>query len=182
MNEYLTPQQITKEAKSAYSKGDYASAAKSFEAARQGYLSTGDELMAAEMANNVSVALLQAEDSDGALEAVEGTAEIFSKAGDDKRQAMALGNYAAALEALDRLDEAEQVYWQAAEILKNIGEDDLRLSVMQSISALQLRTGRQLQAVATMQSGVEDVSKPTLKQRFLKKLLNLPIKMISDKS
>ena len=182
MNEILTPQQIAKEAQSAYSQGDYAGAAQSFEAARQSYLSAGDEISAAEMSNNISVALLRAGDAQGALQVVEGTAEIFGNAGDQKRQALALGNQAAACEALNRLEEAEQLYWQSAEILKNINENDLRLPVMQSISALQLRTGRQLQAVATMQAGFENIEKPSTKQRLLKRLFNIPIKMIGGKS
>ena len=182
MNEILSPQQIAKEAQSAYSEGDYAGAAQSFEAARQSYLSAGDDILAAEMANNGSVALLQAGDAEGALKAVQGTPEIFSLAEDRKRQAMALGNQAAALEALHRLEEAEQIYWQSAEILKILGENDLRLSVMKSISALQLRSGRQLQAVATMQSGMDGLEKLTPKQRLLKRLLNIPTKLLGDKS
>jgi len=182
MNEILTPQQIAKEAKSAYRAGDYAAAAKSFEAARQGYQSANDTQMAAEMANNCSVALLQAGDNEGALEAVDGTEVIFLEAGDSKRQAMALGNKAAALEALDRLEEAETTYWKAADILKELGETELRLPLMQSISALQLRTGRQLQAVASMHAGVNNIEKPTMKQRILKRLLGIPIQILNTKS
>jgi len=179
MNEVLNPQQITKEAQSAYKAGDYVAAAQSFEAARQGYLSANDLVMAAEMANNVSVALLQAGDAQRALEAVEGTDIVFKEAGERKRQAMALGNRAAALEALKRSEEAEQAYWQSAEILKDLDEKDLRLSVMQSISALQLRTGKQFQAVATMHSGMENLEKPTPKQRFLKRLLSIPMNLLN---
>lgn len=182
MNEILTPQQIAKEAKSAYRAGDYAAAAKSFEAARQGYQSANDTQMAAEMANNCSVALLQVGDNEGALEAVDGTEVIFLEAGDSKRQAMALGNKAAALEALDRLEEAETTYWKAADILKELGETELRLPLMQSISALQLRTGRQLQAVASMHAGVNNIEKPTMKQRILKRLLGIPIQILNTKS
>ncbi len=167
MNEVLSPKEIAKEAKSAYQAGNYATAAQSFEAARQSYLSANDLLMAAEMANNCSVALLQTGDKERALAILEGTETIFLQASDRQRQAMALGNQAAALEALNRLDEAEQAYWKSAEILKEIGEKDLHVSVMQSISAIQLRTGRQLQAVATMHAGVNNIEKPTLKQRFL---------------
>jgi tetratricopeptide (TPR) repeat protein len=182
MNEILSPQQIEKEAKAAYKAGDFSAAAQSFEAARQGYLSVNNAVMAAEMANNCSVALLQNGDKVGALQAVEGTEETFLEAGDRKRQALALGNQASALEALDRLDEAEQAYWRSAEILKEIGEEDLRLSVMQSISAMQLRTGRQMQAVATMHSGVDNIEKPSLKQRFLKRILGVPMQMITGQN
>lgn len=182
MNDILTPKQIAKEAKSAYRAGDYANAAQSFEAARQGYLAENNTRMAAEMSNNCSVASLQAGDHEIALQAVAGIDTIFAETGDRKLQAMTLGNRAAALEALDRLEEAEQVYWQAAEIFKEIGETELRLPIMQAISALQLRTGRQLQAVASMYAGVDKVEKPTLKQRFLKRLLGIPIGMLNNQS
>jgi len=95
---------------------------------------------------------------------------------------MTLGNQAAALEALDRIEEAERIYWQAAEIFSDLGETELRLPLLQSISALQLRTGRHLQAVASMYSGVENINKPTLKQRFLKGLLGIPIQILNNQS
>jgi tetratricopeptide (TPR) repeat protein len=182
MNEILSPKQIEKEAAAAYKAGDYATAAQSFEAARQAYLSANETVKAAEMANNCSVAFLQNGDKEAALNAVEGTDATFMEAGDQKRLAMAYGNRAAALEALNRLEEAEQVYWKSAQILKEIGEEDLRLSVMQSISALQLRTGRQMQAVATMHSGVENIEKPSLKQRFLKRILGVPMQMMTSQT
>ena len=182
MTDVLSPQQIAKEAQSAYKSGDYAAAAQSFEAARQGYLSANNAVMAAEMANNRSVALLQAGDEEGALSVLEGSEAIFVESGDRKRQAMTLGNQAAALEALNRLEEAEGAYWKSAEILKEIGEKDMRLSVMQSISALQLRTGRQMQAVASMHAGVDNIEKPTIKQRFLKRILGIPMQMLGNSS
>jgi len=182
MRDILTPQQMAKEAKSAYRVGDYAEAARSFEAARHGYLSANDAEMAAEMANNCSVSLLQAGENEAALKALEGSEFVFIQAGDRKRQAMTLGNQAAALDALGRLEEAEQIYWQAAGILKELGETELRLPIMQSISALQLRTGRHLQAVASMYAGVEKIKNPTLKQRFLKRLLGIPIQLLNNQS
>ena len=50
--------------------------------------------------------------------------------------------------------------------------------VIQSLSQLQFRTGRQLEALATMQSGIEDIKRPSLRQRMLKKLLKAPIKLL----
>jgi chaperonin cofactor prefoldin len=102
----------------------------------------------------------------------------FDQAGDVLHQAMALGNWAAALEELDRLDDAAEAYQQSADLLKQIGEDGLRVHVMQSLSALQLRMGRQLQALATMQAGLEDVRRPTPKQLLLKQLLKIPFRLL----
>ena len=180
MSKVVTPQQLSEEGKTAYRRGDYLAAARVFEAASQGFKTAGDPLNAAEMANNSSVAFLQAGEADAALNAVEGTDQTFSMAGDTKRQGMALGNRAAALEALDRLDEAIEAYQQSAALLEQAGEDQLRANAMQALSALQFRMGRQLQALATMQSGVEGVRRPSPKQRFIKQLLHIPFDMLHN--
>ena len=133
------------------------------------------------MANNISVAHLQAGDAKLALEAVEGTPAIFAQEGDFRRQGMALGNMGSALESLDRLDEAADIYQQSADVLEQAGADELRAHVMQSLSSLQLRTGRRLQALATMQSGLEGVEKPSPRQRLLKRLLQIPLDLIHKK-
>jgi tetratricopeptide (TPR) repeat protein len=179
MSEAISPKQLEKEAKSAYQKGDFLIAARNFEAAAKGYLNQGNDLACAEMRNNASVAYLQGDEGESALRAVEGTPDTFSAEGDIKRQALALGNLGAALEELDRLDEAEQAYFQSAELLQQIGETQLRANVMQSLSALQLNMGRQLEALATMQAGVAGVERPSLKQRALKELLQMPFKFLN---
>lgn len=182
MSEAKTPEQLAKEGKQAYQRGDYPAAAALFEAARHGYTGSNEALNAAEMANNASVAYLQAGEAQAALQAAEGTAAIFAQAGDLRRQGMALGNLGSALEALARPDEALQAYQQSAEVLQQCGEDELRASVMQSISGLQFRTGRQLQALASMQDGLEGIKRPSPKQKFLKRLLRIPFEMLNKKS
>ena len=181
MPEATSPQRLAKEGKSAYQRGDYQAAAQEFEAARLGYQAMDDELNAAEMANNCSVAYLQAGDGEAALAAVEGSETIFAQAGDLRRQGMALGNRGAALEALERNEEAIAVYQQAAEILQQAGEDQSRAQVMQSLSMLQLQMGHQLQALASMQNGIEGVEHPSVSQKMLKKLLNIPFNIATGK-
>jgi tetratricopeptide (TPR) repeat protein len=180
--EVLTVQQLISEAQAAYHRGDYLEAARLFEHASQQYTHSGDELAAAEMANNQSVALLQSGNAQAALAAVGDTASLFAARGDIRRQAMALGNQAAALDALNRLPEALAAYQQSADLLHQIGETDLRAYVMQSISKIQFRTGRQMEALATMQVGVEGIQHPTLKQRFLKRLLRIPMRWMGIRS
>jgi tetratricopeptide (TPR) repeat protein len=181
MAQVLTHQQLAKQGKSAYRHGDYLTAAQAFEAARAGYEAAGDELEAAEMGNNSSVAYLQAGENEKALQAAAGTAEIFVRAGDLRRQGMALGNLGAALEALERNQEALETYHQAAAVLEQAGEDQMRAQVLQSLSMLQYNMGRQLQALATMKSGLDGVKRPSPKQTMLKKLLNIPFEMINRK-
>jgi tetratricopeptide (TPR) repeat protein len=179
MSDAKPPQKLAEEGKSAYKNGDFSNAASLFEAARQGYQAASDPLMAAEMANNASVAYLQGEDAQAALNAVEGTPAIFAEASDLRRQGMALGNYAAALEGLERNDEAADFYQQSADVLELAGESELRANVLQSLSSLQFRTGRQLQALASMQAGLDGIEKPNPRQRLLKRLLKIPFNMIN---
>ena len=170
--------ELRKSGAEAYQTGKYSEAAEHFEAAAHGYAAQDDVLNAAEMRNNQSVALLQAGDPQKALESAADTETIFEAAGDVRRQAMAVGNIAAAQDALGRLEEAEEAYRHSAALFAEIGEDELRANVMQSLSQLQLRTGRQLEALATMQSGVEDIKRPSLRQRLLRRLLKTPFKLL----
>ncbi len=168
---------IVEKAQAAYQKGKYHEAVEGFKTAVAGYQAQNDTLMAAEMANNLSVSLLKTGKAQPALEALVGTEDIFIQAKDRVRQAMAIGNRAAALEALNRVEEAEAAYQQSAELLKECGETELYTYVMQSLSALQMRQGKQIDGIISMRAGLEGVENPSLRQRILKKLLKLPFKL-----
>lgn len=174
----LTPSEIAETGKQHYQQEDFARAAELFALAAQGYETAGEPFSAAEMANNRSVALLQGGEAQAALDAVGATDEIFSAAGDTRRQAMALGNRAAALAGLGQNEEAERVYWESARLLGEIGERDMRASVLQAISKLQLKGGRYGEALASMDSGLEGVERLSLTRRFLRKLIRIPMKML----
>jgi len=178
MSEPSQLQNFSKQGRRAYQQGDYIGAARAFEAAAEGYLALGDKLQAAELANNCSVAYLQARDAASALRIVKGSPELFAQAGDIRKQAMALGNQAAALDALGRTQDALDAYQQSAQLLEQTGEGELRAHLMQSISALQLRSGRQIEALVSMQDGLNGLKKPTLKQRILKKLIQTPFRLL----
>jgi tetratricopeptide (TPR) repeat protein len=165
------PEQIIEQAKTAYQDEDYGRAAELFKTAQECYAGVGDQPNAAEMANNRSVALLKAGDASGALQAVEGTDEVFAQAGDVKKQAMALANQAAALEGLKKFTEALQLYEKSSELLKQIGEKELRAYVLKSISAIQLRQGNRLEAVASMEASLDNKPNPGMQDRFVKRLI-----------
>lgn len=170
----ITPEQLKIEAERAYKSKDYLRAAQSFSAAADGYTHTADEIQAAEMLNNASVAYLQDDQPDLALNSAMHTDQVFVAAGDARRQAIALGNQAAAYEALGQLESAVQAYQESADLLKDAGDRELRPTVMQSLSAVQLRLGQQMDALVTMQSGLEAIEKPSLKQKLIKKILRSP--------
>ncbi|HVP20449.1 MAG TPA: hypothetical protein VMS73_01165 [Anaerolineaceae bacterium] len=163
--------QLIEQARSAYNDEDYTQAAELFMSIETRYSAAGDALAAAEMANNRSVALLKANDPAAALNAVEGTDKVFEAAGDVRRQAMAIANKAAALESLKKYPDALQFYEQSSELLKQIGDGELRAYVLKCISAIQLRQGKQFEAIATMQASLDNKPSPGLKDRFMKRLI-----------
>jgi len=167
----LSPQEIAEQAKLTYTAGDYPAAVRAFADAAEAYSVMGDACMSAEMKNNLSVALLRNKQAQAALEASEGTDAVFAEAGDPRRQGMALANQASALEALKCFKEAIDFYIRASDALEKAGEEDLRLEVMQLLSALYLRRFKFFDAIIALQSGLAAVKDPTPKQRFLKKLL-----------
>jgi tetratricopeptide (TPR) repeat protein len=166
-----SPQEIFEQAKRAYQNGDFISANLSYENAANAFSEAGDHLMAAEMKNNQSVTLLRSKQFQAALEASQGTELIFARAGDVRRQGIALANQASALQALKRYKEAIDYFSRAGETLEKANEMDLRVEVMQLLSALYLRRFKVFDAIIALQSGLAGIQNPTPKQRLMKKLL-----------
>jgi tetratricopeptide (TPR) repeat protein len=173
-----TIQSTVKQAEKDYKNSSYAKAAESYLRAQKLYANAGELLKAAEMANNASVALLKAGSPLAALEASQGTEQLFAQAGDQRSQAIALGNQAAALDALNRLEDALARYRLCSEFLKQIGDEENRAYVLKSISSLQIRTGHELEALASMDSALQNKKQLSFQERFLKKLLQIPFQML----
>ena len=164
-------QEMTDQAQLAYRSGDFARAAHSFEQVAQLYSGMGDVLMAAEMQNNRSVALLRSKEPQASLEAAQGTDKIFADAGDFRRLGMALANQASALQALKRYPESIQSFKDSGDAFEKAGEGDLRVEVMQLLSMLYFRRFKFYEAILALQSGLAGVKNPTPRQRFMKKII-----------
>ena len=169
----LEPQHLAEQGKQAFTAKDFDRAASFFTEAASAYEAQDDALNAAEMKNNLSVALLQAGDAKAAYEAATGTDLIFARAGNVERQAMAFGNQAAALEALKKLDQALEAYERSAALFAEAGETEMRSLVLQSAAAIKLRRGKMVDSALSMIGSVEATKKPTLPQRFLRFLLRI---------
>ncbi|MDX9991160.1 MAG: hypothetical protein RBS68_03830 [Anaerolineales bacterium] len=167
------PKLIAEQASQRYQEGDFEKAVQLFSEAALAYQQAGNAPAAAEMRNNQSVALLQNNDSQAALDAALGTDLIFAEAGDVRRQGLALGNQAAALEELKRIDEALERYQASADLLEQAGEDQMRALVMQSVAWIYIRRGKFFEGLFAMNSGLRAVKKPTLKQKILRTLLKV---------
>jgi hypothetical protein len=121
----------------------------------------------------VSVALLQAGQPADALQAVQGTDQVFAGARDLKRQGMALGNQAAALDALKRADEALAAYERAAGLFQQAGEGDLLAMVKKSSAAIRLKRGQVGESALNMIGSLDAKENPSFFERILRFLARL---------
>lgn len=168
-----TPLTLAEEGKKAYEQQNFLAAADLFLKAAHAYASAMDELNAAEMKNNQSVALLQAGKAKDALQATEGTEEIFHKAGDLKRQGIAVSNRAAALEGMRKWKEALAEYDRAASLFEQAGEGDMHSIVRKAAANVNLKRGRIVDSQMDVYDSLRLVEKPTLTQRFMKFLMRI---------
>jgi len=167
---------LAEKGKVEYENGNYSAAADLFLQAAQAYAAMQDELNAAEMKNNQSVALLQAGKAKDALRATEGTEQIFADAGDLRRQAIAVGNRAAALEGLKKWNEALAEYDRAASIFEQAGAGDMHSVVRKAAANLNLKRGRFTDSQLDIYDSLRLVEKPTLTQRIMKFLIRIGVK------
>ena len=171
--ETIDPNTLVDNGKSEYAKGNFRAAAGLFSRAAQAYTLLQDELNAAEMKNNESVAWLQAGKAKEALQATEGTEAIFEKAGDMKRQGIAVSNRAAALEGLKKWQEALKEYDRAASLLEQAGEGDMHSIVRKAMANLNLKRGRIDASQMDVYDSLRLVEKPSFTQRVMKFLMRI---------
>jgi tetratricopeptide (TPR) repeat protein len=169
----MDPTTLAEQGKQEYSQGAYLAAADLFAQAAQAYGEVQDELNAAEMKNNQSVALLKAGKAEAALHATDGTEEIFQKAGDLKRQGIAVANRAAALEGLKKPSEAMDEYNRAANIFEEAGEGDMHSIVRKATAEIFLKRGYIGNTQMDVLDSLRLVEKPTFTQRILKFMMRL---------
>lgn len=173
---------IIEDAKSLFARKKYDLALGKFRTALKFYESHHDPVNAAEISNNISVCFIMQGKAQEALQACQGTDLIFEQAGDKQRQALALGNQASAYEDLKRPDKALELYEKSDELLKQIGEKEYRAIILKRISTLQLKHGKKLEALASMNAALQVEPAPTIKEKSLKKVLNKLFSSIRPKT
>jgi tetratricopeptide (TPR) repeat protein len=174
----MTPAEFKDLGLQHYRAGRFDEAARAFDEAAQACARAGDPGAAAEMRNNLGVVRLAQQDWAGALAAVEGTPEVFRALGDRLREGQAAANLAAAHDGAGQVERAAELYVQAIDLLGQAGEAETRAACFKKLSALQVQRGQQMQALASMRSGLNLSSELTPKEKMLKELLDKAMKMM----
>jgi len=173
-----SPDTLAERGKRAYQKGDLIAAIDAFTAAEMGYRGQEALVKAAEMANNLSVVLLQADRPQDALAAARETPQTFEEAQDLERCGMAWGNLGAALEACKDYDAAAEAYQKAIDIFRSRNLEDNLLQTAQALSRLRMQQGRVPEALTAMQGGLQDPKKLSWRHRVLRKILDIPSRLM----
>ena len=158
---------IIEKAKSDFGNKRFEEAANGFQTCLDLISNNGGEpLEIAEQKNNLSVALLRCNKAQAALDAVLGTEKVFESVGDKQKEGMALANTASAYEALKQFDAAAEAYEGAIACFKESGDKKLRSITLKALSDLQLKTGKEYVALATLKASYENKPNPGLKDKF----------------
>jgi tetratricopeptide (TPR) repeat protein len=164
-----------------FQKKKFSEAAEGFRACIADLEKAGNTLDLAEMRNNLCVALIQMGEYQQALEAVNGTDELFAAAGDTRRQGIALANQGNALEMLKKYDEAISAYEKARDCLRSCGEKQMLAITLRSLSDLQMKTGRKFEAVASLQDSYEQNPDGKARNKFFSKTIGQLFKRITGR-
>lgn len=173
---------IKEQALKDYSKKRYQQAIDGFKQCLQVYKESDDDLSIAEMQNNLCVTYVQLKNGDEALSSVQDTDKVFAAHGDLKKQAMALANTASALELLHRNEEALDLYQRALDLFKEVGEKEMRTSVLRRVADLQLKSRRELQAMASMEAVYDQEGKSSIKDSFFRTIIKNIRKLITKQN
>lgn len=176
-----TPTELKDQGLKYFRAEKLAEAAQAFAAAASAYQAQGDAAAAAEMRNNQCVALMGHQQWDAALQAVEGTPEIFRGLNDKMREAQAIANLAAAHDGAGHTEPAAEHYGQAIDLFHALGETENRAACFKKLGALQLKQGKQLQALAAMQSGLKLSTELTPEEKRLKFILDKAMNLMNLK-
>jgi tetratricopeptide (TPR) repeat protein len=175
------PNSLKEQGLQLFHQDKLAEAAEKFQAAADLYQAEGQAVSAAEARNNVCVVRLAEKDWDAALAAVKGTPELFQQHGQPLRQAQALSNLAAAHDGAGHLDEAAALYEQAIDLYKELGDTENRAACWKALSNLQIKQDNKLQALASMQAGLNLSTDLSPKEKTLKGLLDQAFKLMNGR-
>jgi len=176
MNEDIL--KLVESAKVDFQKNNFELAAKKFSQSLEILQGSGSPEEIAEIQNNLGVALLRCSKPQDALNAVLGTDLIFAEAGDLQKQGIAFANIASAYEALKDYENAALAYEKAIACFKESGDKKLRSITLRSLSDLQLKSGKEYVALATLQASYDNKPDASIKDRFFSSALGRVMKKL----
>ena len=159
--------------------GEYEEAAELFEQAATLYEEAGDEKGHAEMLNNVGAVRTQEEKWDDAIAAFAQAKSMFESLGDEAGQAQTLGNLGAMYRYQGDGDNAVEHLKEAIELFRSVGDRQKQAATLRLVSRIRLGQARWLEALHFYDLSLACVEHQGIKERTLRRLLQVPFGMLS---
>ncbi len=159
--------------------GEYEEATELFQNAYALYEELGDERGRAEMLNNLGAILTQEEEWDKATEAFNGALAAFQSLEDLDGKAQTLGNLGTMYRYRGDTEAAVEHLKQASDLFHETGDRDKEAATLQLLSRIRLGQARWLEALHFYDLGLACTQPPGIKERFLRRLLQIPYGILS---
>jgi tetratricopeptide (TPR) repeat protein len=159
--------------------GEYEEATDLFQNAYNLYEELGDERSRAEMLNNLGAVHTQEEQWDKATEAFNDAMAAFKSLEDLDGQAQTLGNLGTMYRYQGDTEAAVQHLRQASDLFHEIGDRDKEAATLHLLSRIRLGQARWLEAIHFYDLGLACAEPPGIKERVLRRLVQIPYSILS---
>jgi tetratricopeptide (TPR) repeat protein len=159
--------------------GEYDEAAELFQKAQTLYEELGDVKGQAEMLNNVGAVRTQQERWDDAAEAFAQARSTFERLEDTDGQAQTLGNMGTMYRNQGDNEAAVEHLKQAVDLFAEAADRDKQAATLRLISRIRLGQAKWLEALHFYDLSLACVEPPRIKQRTLRRLIQVPFGLLS---
>jgi tetratricopeptide (TPR) repeat protein len=164
-----------------FQRKEYADALKLFEQAHEAYLAEDDREMAAEMQNDLGVVYRAQKNYPLALQMIKIALIEFREINDVIHTAQTLGNLGSLYLEIGELSHAADSLNESLALFDPQKDKVMRSEVLRVLGEVRLKQGKYMEGLMNYEAGLRDVENPTPQQRWLRKLLATPLKMMGMK-
>jgi tetratricopeptide (TPR) repeat protein len=159
--------------------GEYEEAAELFEKAVNLYEEAGDQKGQAEMLNNVGAVRTQEERWDDAKAVFAQARSMFQSLGDEGGQAQTLGNLGTMYRYQGDSDAAVEHLKEAIELFRRVEDREKQAATLRLVSRIRLGQARWLEALHFYDLSLACAERQGIKERALRRLLQIPFGILS---
>jgi len=173
MAETTFAQELKEEGLRLFQEGLYEEAIVQFEKAKNAFAAEGNDVEVAEMVNNLGVIYRMLGQWDEAIAALEEAKSTFVRLGDRSREAQTLGNLGGLYASKGERETSNECLRQAADIFSELGDEQRYGETLLALGVQEWKKGDRSEGLATYESGLHTLQKPTTSQKALRGLLGL---------
>lgn len=178
MENAASARELKEEGLRLFQEGLYEEAVTKFGRAQEMFAAEGNEVEAAETTNNLGVIYRMQGKWDGAIAALDEAKAIFVRLGDRNREAQTLGNLGGLYASKGDRDKAKECLRQATDIFAELGDTQRQGETLLALGVQLWKTGDRSGGLATYETGLRTLHKPTASQKALRGLLSLRARLL----